>query len=167
MTNTCTFTHTFTRTSAQYIASKVVTDLRRLNSYYGRPTETQIDQYYGELVELLVHGYLESVEYGFKADGLRVLSLIYEVRSDGSLADVRPVAVYARAVVTSATWFSFLTYSEKWSSLSSGQRAAFEATLPIQRGNGYAPQDGNGYWVTDRVYSADGVGTQRRIFRPN
>jgi hypothetical protein len=166
MTNTFTFTHTFTHTSAQYIASKVVTDLRRLNSYYGRPTEVQIDLFYGELVELLANGYLKSVEYGFKMNGLRVLSLIYEVRSDGSLADGRPGTVYARASVASATWFSFLSHSERWWSLTPGQREAVEATLPIQRGYGSAPQDGNGYWVTDRAYSADGVGTQRRIFRP-
>ena len=166
MTNTFTTTHAFTRTSAQYLASKVVTDLRRLCFYYGHPSEVDIEKYYDELVEMLVHGYMASVEYGFRADGKRVLSLIYDVRSDGSLADGRPGAVYARADVSVATWFSFLTHSEKWSSLSDAARTAFETTVPIKRSSGYAPQDGNGYWVTDRSYSADGVSTQRRIFRP-
>jgi hypothetical protein len=167
MTNTFTTTHAFTRTSAQYLASKVVTDLRRLSFYYGRPTNTEIEQYYGELVELLVHGYLGSVEYGFNQNGTRVLSLLYNVRSDGAFTDARPGSVYARAQISGATWFSFLTYSQEWWNLSPADRAGFKIRLPIQRGDGYAPQDGNGYWVTDQSYTADGTSTQRRTFRPN
>lgn len=167
MTYTFTATSTFTRTSARHIASKVVTDLRRMNFYYGLPTETEIEHYYSELVELLALGYVESVEYGFKRNGRRIVSVFYEVRADGSLADDRAGGVHARADITGASWFSFLTYNSKWSQLSEGERARIEATLPIRRTTGQAPQDGNGYWVTDRTYSADGVGVQRRAFRPH
>ena len=166
MTYTFTQTSTFTRTSARYIASKVVTDLRRMNFYYGKPTEEQIDKFYAELVELLVLGYVESVEYGFKQEGKWIVSLFYEVRSDGSLTDNRAGGVHARANITGATWFSFLTYNGKWFLLSENERAPIEAGLPIRRSTGQAPQHGNGYWVTDRMYSADGVGVQRRTFRP-
>jgi hypothetical protein len=166
MTTTFTTTRTFTRTSAQYLASKVVADLRRLTMYYDRPTEAQIAEYYGELVEFLVHGYLGSIEYGFKMGDQRVLSLIYEVRSDGTLDDGRPGTVYARADIRRASWFSFLSYSDAWWRVPSAERERFKKSLPVQRGDGSAPQDGNGYWTTDRSYSADGVGTQRRTFRP-
>lgn len=166
MTSTFTTTTTFTRTSARHIASKVVTDLRRMSFYYGRPTENEIEEYYGELVELLVHGYVASIEYGFRNNGRRVLSLYYEVRADGSLSDGRAGGVYARANLAGASWFSYLTYSAKWSELSDEERDQFEARLPIRRTAGHAPADGAGYWVTDRSYGADGVGTQRRTFRP-
>lgn len=166
MTYTFTTTSTFTRTSARHIASKVVTDLRRMNLYYGRPTETEIENFYGELVELLDLGYVESVEYGFKRDGRRIVSVFYQVRVDGSLVDDRAGGVHARADITGASWFSFLTYNGKWFQLSEGERARIQAGLPIRRTIGQGPQDGNGYWVTDRTYSADGVGAQRRTFRP-
>ncbi len=159
-------TNTFTRTSAAYIASKVITDLRRMLSYYDRPSEAQIWQYYAELVELLVKGYVASVEYGFRQDGKRVVSLFYEVRADGSLSDGHAGGVYARAAIAGATWFSYLTHTSKWYVLSDAEQQRFEARLPFRRTAGEAPQDGRGYWVTDRSYGADGVGTQRRTFRP-
>lgn len=166
MTNTFTTTSSFTRTSASYLASKVVTDLRRLMYYYRRPTEIDIENYYEELVELLVHSYMASVEYGFRRNETRILSLVYEVRWDGSLTDGRPGAVYARADVIGSSWFSFLMYSQRWVNLSEAEKARFESNLPIRRTSGCAPRDGNGYWISDRSYCADGVATQRRIFRP-
>ena len=166
MTHTFTTTSTFTRTSARHITSKVVTDLRRMNVYYGRPTEAEIMNYHGELVELLTLGYAVSVEYGLKRGGGRIVSVFYEVRADGSLADDRAGGVHARADITGASWFSFLTYNAKWFQLSESERARIEAGLPIRRTAGQAPQDGSGYWITDRAYSADGVGVQRRTFRP-
>ncbi len=163
---TRTATLTFTRTSARYIASKVVADLRRMRSYYDWPSEAQIELFYAELVELLALGYLGSLEYGFKRDGRRIVSLLYEVWSDGSLSDDRAGGVHARADITGASWFSFLTYNAKWSLLSPEEKERIEASLPISRVSGQSPQDGNGYWMVDRTYSADGVGAHRRMFRP-
>jgi hypothetical protein len=166
MTQTFTTTSTFTRTSARHISSKVVTDLRRINFYYGRPTEEEIEAYYGELVELLAEGYLESVEYGFRRDGQRVVSVYYEVRADGSLSDNRAGGLYARADTSAASWFSFMNKSATFFALPPPERERIEERLPVRRTPGHAPVDGSGYWITDRSYAADGVGTQRRIFRP-
>lgn len=166
MTYSFTTSTTFTRTSAQYLASKVIADLRRMNSYYGKPTSTEILDYYTEVVELLVPGYLANVEYGFNRDRKRIVSLYYEVRTDGSLTDGRSGGVYARADITGASWFSFLEYSPKWLNIPRSVRENFKSRLPIQRTEGQGPQDGNGYWVTDRSYFTDGVGAQRRTFRP-
>ena len=166
MTNTLTTSSTFTRTDAKYIASKVVADLRGIKDYYGQPNESQIEDFYEELVELLTGGYLKSVEYGFMQDNLRVVTLYYEVRSDGSLSDGKSGGIYARADISNAEWFSFLFYNEKWASLYDVDRQQIEERIPIKRTIGQSPQDGTGYWVTGNCYSSQGVGTQRRTFRP-
>lgn len=163
---TTTSTNTITRTIARYLASKVVADLHRMHSYYGQPTSESIDDYLEELTELLAGDYVKSVEYGFKRGNDRVVCLLYEVRSDGTLTDSRAGGVYARANITGAKWFSFLTHSSKWSHLSADQRNQIIQRLPFRRDNGSSPQDGQGYWITDRSYSQEGFGTQRRIFRP-
>lgn len=166
MSNTFTISATFTRTSAEYLASKVIADLYGMRAYYGSPDEYLVRAYYEELVVLLLEGCVASVEYGFKRGGQRVVTLYYEVRSDGSLTDGRSGGVYARADVTGASWFSYLTYSLRWFSLSPDEQLRVAGRLPFPRSSGDAPRDGNGYWVSDRSYSADGVGTQRRVFRP-
>lgn len=159
--------HTFTRTSAQHIASKIVADLRRLQSYYGKPKEEWLALYRDELCVLLAGGYLATVEYGFRRDGRRVLSLLYTVRIDGSLADDHAGGVPARVSVSRARWFSYLTYSDAWWRLSADQRQRAQDTLPFRRQHGAAPEDGDGVWQEDRTYASDGAGTRRRVFRPH
>ena len=167
MANTFTTTNTFTRTNAEYLASKVVADLRGMRAYYDWPSESLIGDYYAELAELLAGSYVASVEYGFQRNGERVVTLYYDVRTDGSLTDGKSGGVYARADISGASWFSFLVYSGKWDSLSPSAQQEIEARLPIKRNYGEAPGDGSGYWITDRSYSSEGVGTQRRTFRPD
>ena len=166
MTNTYTTSATFTKTNVEYVASKVLADLRGLRAYYGQPSEARIWEFYDELVELLVGGYVTSVEYGFKRYGQRVVSLYYEARMDGSLTDGKSGGVYARADISGASWFSFLVYSRKWDLLSPSGQQEIEAGIPIKRSYGQAPGDGTGYWSTDRSYSSQGAGVQRRTFRP-
>ena len=166
MTHTFTTSGTFTKTGAKYLASKVAADLQAVRDHYGQPSEAEIRDYNTELAVLLAEGCVESVEYGFERNDNRVVSLYYEVRTDGSLTDGRSGGVYARADITGAAWFSFLTYSGRWEQLGEDEQQRIEARLPIKRTYGQAPQDGNGYWVTDRSYSSQSVGTQRRTFRP-
>lgn len=161
-----TLTKTFTRTSARYIASKVMADLRLMQLYYGQPSDSKIIDYFSEITEFLVYGYVAQIEYGFQRNGNRVISLEYTVRSDGTLEDNRAGRVYARADISGADWSSFLTYSNRWWDLTPDQRASFVSRLPIQRTTGNGPGDGGGYWTVDLFYSSDGVGTQRRTFRP-
>ena len=118
MTNTYTTSSTFTKTNVEYVASKVLADLRGLKAYYGEPDEDMIWDFYEELVELLAGGYVASVEYGFERNDQRIVSLHYEAQMDGSLTDGKSGGVYARADISRASWFSFLVYSNKWGSLS-------------------------------------------------
>lgn len=166
MTNTFTTSSTFTRTGAKYIASKVIADLQGMQDYYGKPNESLIWDFYEELTELLAGGYLANVEYGFMRNDQMVVALRYEVRQDGSLQDGKSGGVFARADISNAKWFSHLTHSLKWASLSNTDQQQIEARIPIKRTSGQGPQDGRGRWVTDRSYSSEGVGAQRRTFRP-
>jgi hypothetical protein len=163
---TTSYTQAFTRTIARYIASKVAADLHRIQSYYQQPSLQSIESYLEELTELLAGGHVHSVEYGFQRDNRRIVSLYYEVRADGTLTDSHAGGVYARADVSGATWFSFLTYSSDWWSLSEHERNRIMEALPFRRSVGASPQDGYGYWIDDRTYATDGIGTLRRTFRP-
>jgi len=168
MTNTFTITSTstFTRTSAQYIASKVAADLRRLSRFYGRPSDGDINNYHDELVEYLLHDLLDSVEYGFVQNNQRVVSLKYIVQYSGGLSDSHAGGVYARADISGASWFSFLCSNYNWTIASQEERDKFHQKLPFIRQAGTAPSDGQGVWTIDRSYSTDGRGTQRQIFKP-
>lgn len=166
MSYSLTTTKTITRTNSVYVASKIAADLRRFYSYYGKPSPTSIQKYCDEMTEMLIKGYVKSVEYGFMRENKRIVSLKYEVRFNGFLSDNHTGRIYAKADITGASFFSFMICSDAWFNLSRSERVAFEANLPIQRPDGDEPTDGAGYWSNDLSYSSDGVGAQRHIFRP-
>ena len=161
-----TTTRTYTRTNAQYVSSKIAADLRRILSYYGEPSESWIEKYRDELTMMLAESYVDSIEYGFKRNESRVVTLFYSFRSDGTLKDDRAGGVYSRANIDGAVWFSFLIYLSKWNSLTQAERDSFESKCPIKRTTGSQPKDGNGYWAQDRSYSSDALDAQRKTFRP-
>ena len=167
MTSTFTTTQTYTKTAARHIASKVAADLAALTDYYDEPSETKIRDFYQELVELLSGGYLESIEYGFRRDNQRVFSMFYEVRRDGSLEDQNSGGVPPRLQIDGAEWFSFLTFNAKWDDLSYEEKRQIQDRITIKRSDGSPPRDGDGMWVDTKTYSMDGIGTQRKIFRPS
>lgn len=161
-----TTTSTFTRTNARYLASKIAADLRQLRSFYGRPTEQQIDDPSDELVEMLAGGYVATYEAGFRKDGKRLVSERYTVSSSGLATDERAGGVYARADVTGASWFTFMSYSDAWWDLSDAARKAVKDSVAIDRSPGTEPTDGNGYWEGGRNYASGGTSTSRSGFRP-
>lgn len=60
---------TFTVTHARHMAAKVATDLKRMQRFYGSPSDSKIAEFEAEATEMLKAGYLETVTYGFKRDG--------------------------------------------------------------------------------------------------
>ena len=68
-TYTTSTTASFTMTHAKYLSSKVAADLKRMQRFYGSPSDAWIADYEAELASLLKHGYLASVTYGYKRDG--------------------------------------------------------------------------------------------------
>lgn len=162
-----TGTTTFTRTHARHIASKIAADLRQMNRFYGQPSEAMIGNYFDEVTELLAKGYLRLFEDGFEtSDGRRAVSVRYEVRADGTLADDKSGRVYPGTDISNATHFNFVDYTSAFYNLTQAERDAFKATLPVQRTYGTDRIDGTGYWVRDRSYASGGVGAERGMFRP-
>jgi hypothetical protein len=167
MTSSYTLSETFSITHARHIASRVAGDLRLMGRYYGRPTLSEIEDYLEEIAQLLAAGYLGTFEVGYRRNGMRVFTLLYEVRADGTLSDSRAGGVPPNANVAGAAFFSYLTYSYALLTLGDAAREAFLARLPVQRIGGPEPVDGSGYWVyDDRSYAAGGMGLRRGRFVP-
>ncbi len=167
MSWTHTATESFTRSSARYVVSKVAADLKLMQRFYGQPSDSWIESFIAELVELLVVRGLDKVMYGFKKNGAWVVALRYVASMDGTLTtDDRAGRVPPGIDITDAAWSSFLIYSSRWWELPATERTRVEALIPFKRTTGDEPSLGNGYWVEDKAYSADGGGVRRATFRP-
>lgn len=169
MTSSYTFSEstTFTVTHARHMAAKVATDLKRVQRFYGEPSDTRIQNFQEELTELLKGGYLERVAYGFRRDGAWIPPTLHYTAQDlngGTANDDDPGRIPLRADITQATFYSYLVYSQSWYSLSDAQRAVFQEQLPFRRND--APEPGvSGYLHSDRVYSAGGRALSRASVR--
>jgi len=164
MSGTATGTTTFTRTNARHIASKIAADLRQMRAFHGYPTLDWIDKYVDEMVEFLARNWVRTVEYGFRRNGNWVLSLRYEVRTDGTIKDTGAGRVPARVDLTGAPFHSFMSYtSEYWSA---ADRDTVLDTLPFRRTAGSEPGHVNGYWDSGKSYASGGVGAVRSVWRP-
>ena len=164
---TTTETSTFTITHARYIASKVATDLKRFQRFYGSPSDDLINRYEGELAGLLKHDAVDNVVYGFQRNSLWTpASVRYRAIPGGSLAaDDDPGKIRPGIDVGGAHFTSFLSYSSSWFGLSQADRESIESGLPIQRTTGAAPNLESGAWSDDLSYSAAGRGLGRSSVR--
>lgn len=153
-----TYSHQFTIVHARKLAAKVATDLKRIQRYYGKPSQSDIDAYQGEITELLKGGYLKSVTYGFKRNDKWIKPTVEYTADElaGMYADDDdPGRIPTGGQVDGAPFTSFLIYSKSWWALTSKQREDFEKTLPVKRSTGTAPGY-DGYLQRDKTYSAGG-----------
>ena len=158
---TTTRSETFTVTHARHIVIKIATDLKRMQSFYGCPTNKDIKDYEKEAVALLLGDYLESVEYGFQRDGHWVVALKYAARYGGILiADDTPGRIPRGVNVEGCGFASYLRFTSKWDNLPEDQRKQIyvDAEVSFRRtpSNGY-----QGNWHVDKTYSAGGRGVVR------
>lgn len=164
---TTTESATFTVTHARHLAAKVATDLKRMQRFYERPSDTDIADYEAEVTELLKAGYLGAVTYGFRRDGSWIEpTLRYTARdlAGGSASDDDPGKIRPSADITGASFHSYLTYSPAWHQLSEPEKEAFRKRLPFRRGSG--PEPGiSGYFANDRTYSSGGRAVSRASVR--
>lgn len=160
-------TTTFTITHARHIAAKVATDLKRMQRFYGEPSDIRIKNYESEVIELLKANYLGTVAYGFRRNGnwieptlkYTALELINRSASDDDPGRIRP-----GANIYGANFYSYLTYSAAWDGLSEAKKNDFKMSLPVQRSD--APEPGvSGYFSSDLVYSAGGRALNRESVR--
>ena len=160
-------TQTFTVTHAKYLASKVATDLKRMQRFYGYPSDSHISSYESELVELLKNGYLSEVIYGFQRNNSWIEPCLKYTANDLSnvyTADDDPGRILPGADISGASFYSYLVTNSKYQNLSSNEKESFGQTLPFQR-NG-APEPGiNGYMSADKTYSSGGKSLNRSTLK--
>ena len=162
-----TETITFTRTHAVHIAAKVATDLKRMQRLYGEPSNSWIADFESEVIEFLKEGLLDTVTYGFRRNGYWIEpTLFYTARdlSGNTASDDDPGRIRPRGEISSASFYSYLTYSRAWKTLTSTEQEVFKRRLPFQRTG--APEPGvSGYVSVDRTYSSGGRALDRASLR--
>lgn len=158
---------TFTRTHAKHIAAKVATDLKRIQRFYGDPSDKRIADYETEVVEFLKEGYLGTVIYGFQRNGSWIEpTLRYTARdlAGASANDDDPGRIRPGADIRGASFYSYLTYSPAWNNLRESAKEEFRSRLPFQRSE--APEPGvNGRLSYDLTYSSGGHALDRASVR--
>ncbi len=160
-------TKTFTVTHAKHMAAKVATDLKRLQRFYGKPSDIKIADFENEVIAFLKHGYLRTVTYGFRRNGKWIEPMLrYTDRDLGgtSANDDDPGKIRPGASIIGASFYSYLTYSEAWNRLSEAEKESFEKLLPIQRSNASEPGV-DGYLIHDRTYAAGSRALDRNSVR--
>ncbi|MBB4818692.1 hypothetical protein HNP29_002069 [Pseudomonas alcaligenes] len=159
-------TQTFTVTHARHMAAKVATDLRRMQRFYGYPSDTWIEEYEAELVVLLKAGYLGEVTYGFKRGDNWIEPSLRYTAGDllGGGTDDDPGRVRQGRDISGASFYSYLTYSAKYQNASSADKESSLKDLPFERGGASAPGI-SGYLESDKTYSAGGRALNRASVR--
>lgn len=155
---TSTETSTFTITHARYLASKITTDLKRIQRLYGSPSNDYITNLENEAILLLKAGYLDQVTYGYKKGSEWIEPTVRYKASDlvgMTVADDDPGKIRPGADVSGATFCSYLFYTQSWAALSTSKQEEFEQTLPFRRTTALEPSI-NGYLAEDRIYSSGG-----------
>lgn len=154
---------TFTHSHAKQLGAKVATDLKRIQRFYDRPSDTLIENYEAELVEFLKAGYLENVTYGFKKDGVWIAPTLkytaVELNQENATDD-DPGRVLPGFDVSGAAFTSFMTTNSAYANATASEREAFDKKLPFSRSTGTEP-GAKGYFSTDLRYSSGGRGLNR------
>lgn len=165
---TITESTTFTITHARHMAAKVAADLKRMQRFYGRPSDSQIADYETEAIELLKAGYFGTLTVGFLRNGEWVEpTLRYTARDLAGMAadDDDPGRLRPGLSVSGAKFHNYLTYSSAWETLSDSEKDAFKRRMPFYR-SGMAQPTVHGYLVDDKTYSAGGRALSRASVRP-
>ena len=145
----------------------MATDLKRMQRFYGHPSDQRISEFENEIIAFLKNGYLDTVYYGFQRNGNWIApTLKYSARDlyGSSVVNDDPGRLVLSADISGAIFHSYLQYSGAWSDASAAEREAFNKLLPFLRIN--APRPGiNGYLYDDRTYSAGGRALERASVR--
>jgi hypothetical protein len=118
---TITENTTFTLTHARYMAAKVATDLKRIQRFYGSPSDVSIANYEVEVTELLRNGYLGALTVGFRRRDQWVEPTLRYTALDLAgieFNDDDPGRVRPGADISNASFYNYLGYSSAWDVLS-------------------------------------------------
>ncbi|MCB9300993.1 hypothetical protein H6777_03990 [Candidatus Nomurabacteria bacterium] len=162
MSSSYSFNESFTITHARYLASKVASDLKRIQRFYGSPSDDDITAYEEEVAILLKFGFLSSVTYGFKRNGMYIKPTLHyeasELIKGGS--DDDPGRVTIGEDVSNATFSSFLIKNSKFHQASEKEKQEVLDSLPVKRTTGHGPEF-NGTLTSDKNYFSNGISLGR------
>jgi hypothetical protein len=164
---TASDSESFSHTDAKHMASKVATDLRRMQRFYGHPSDLQIAEYEAEAIALLKAGYFGTLTVGFKRNGQWVEpTLRYTARDLAGMSanDDDPGKIKTDADISGASFYNYLTFSSKWSNEPQQVKEAFQKNLSFTRVDAVEPTV-NGHLVEDKTYSRAGVALYRASVR--
>lgn len=164
---TITESTTFTISHARHMAAKVAADLKRMQRFYGHPSDADIASYETETIELLKVGYFGTLTVGFLRDDQWIEpTLRYTARDLYGMAagDDDPGRLRPGQNISGARFHNYLTYSPAWDALSEGEKDAFKKRMPFYR-TGMAQPSVQGYLVDDKTYSAGGRALSRSSVR--
>ncbi|MDA8118669.1 MAG: hypothetical protein M0Z85_01160 [Gammaproteobacteria bacterium] len=164
---TITESTTFTVTHARHMAAKVSADLKRMQRFYGHPSDGDIENYESEVIELLKAGYLGTLTVGFLRNSQWIEpTLRYTARDLAGMAtgDDDPGRVLPGRDISGAQFHNYLTYSSAWDVLTESEKDTFKRRMPFYR-KGMTQPTVNGYLVDDRTYSAGGRALSRASVR--
>jgi hypothetical protein len=146
------------------MAAKVAADLKRMQRFYGAPSNQWIADFEKELIIKLKGGYVDTATYGYRLDGNWISpTLRYTAQELGSVTanDDDPGRVQPGASIVGACFHAYMTHTAKWTS---SVRQEVEPSLPFQRS--IADEPGvSGYFSADRTYSAGGRALNRSSVR--
>lgn len=158
-----TRTVTQTTTQAKRLASRIGAELLQVYAAYGKPSQKDVVEFIGEAELYLAHGYLQSVRYGFKRGGKVIFELCYTAEEATGIDD-KPGRVPLGLSLSGSSWFSFLKQNDAWWRLTSSQREAFRARLPVQRTFGVEPELAPGVRVLgSKQFSEQTLGLRRDV----
>lgn len=158
---------TFTITHARHMAAKVSADLKRMQRFYGYPSDSDIASYETEVTELLKAGFLGTLTVGFLRNAQWIEPTLRYTASDlagMAVNDDDPGRVLPGRDISGATFHNYLTYSAAWDILSDSEKDAFKQRMPFYRTDMAQPTV-NGYLVNDKTYSAGGRALGRESVR--
>ena len=166
MTGSYSRSASFTITDARYVGGKIGADLRILYNYFDKPALSSIGDYVEEVALLLLDGYLDTVDYGFRDAGSNAwkLRLRYKATLGGQLTDGRPGSLPDSTEIAGCGFHSYLTYSPAFWALSSSEQGGVKGSLPISRTTGDAPTALAGTSTTGHGYARSGAGVARDVY---
>ena len=166
-TYTQTESTVFTVTHARHIAIKIGTDLKRIQRFYGKPDDHEIDQYEKEAIVLLKEDFMTRIAYGFKKGGEWRLALQYEARTGGILiADNTPGRIPLNVDIRGCHFTSFLVTNYKWDRLSEEEQKEIYKVAGIEFWRELGEEPNSKDWRYDyKTYSAGGRGVIRKSIR--
>jgi len=160
MSYSLTVSNTITTTDARYIAGKVASDLKQLQLFYGKPSDSDIQDYVEELVAMLPGNYVQEVKYGFEKNGEWIVALQYRATYGGGLTDTGSGKVPV-VEIGDASFHSYLIHTNSWAALPPSRKESLLVNVGFRRTSGSDPRSNAAGWSYNKAYSVNGNGLQR------